>query len=177
MVEVVERNDAHGGTVRDGTAQPCYLPAEDRARVSATSEDSKAGDQDMPIAPGRLVKVGPPRLPPRKPTWESRSIIFRLPGGNIEAIDGWCYATLGVHVTPEWIGDDTLATVTLTHIPSRKAVVRVDSTEDAIAIAERLWDKCGEAFVRPGEDVDFTKVPQDVIDWVRECMKQRRHVQ
>ena len=121
-----------------------------------------------------LIPVGPPKAPPVLPTWsEPFTIIFRLPSGVIHSEDGVRYGTLGIHATLD--GDQP--PVTVTHLPSKVPLFFTDEVEDAVALAEKLWEVCADAFKRSGEEIDRSKISPPMMAWIRACQKARKVVQ
>lgn len=124
----------------------------------------------------------PPSLLPKahattnKPTWTECTVIFRETCGRIRAVDGVRYGTLAVHVTQDGNLEQGAAPVTVTHTPSKTAVGRTATVEDAMALAERLWDEAREALHHPGEEIDRSKIPAATMDWLRRCFLERRCV-
>ncbi len=123
----------------------------------------------MPLVP---VRPGPP--PTRTlPEWEETTVVFRFDGGRVVVEDGWRYGTLAVHPT---LPDEREVLIAVTHLPTRyKAVLRVKEVEDGIACAEHLWDKCSGLLVG-GDELDPSKVPADVVAWIKRCDKERKYV-
>lgn len=121
----------------------------------------------MPLVPTR-----PPVVPTTLPEWREMTIVFRLSSGAVHTEDGICYATLAVH--PSLSENDPA--VTVTHLPTKLAIFKVNEANDAVALVEQLWLKCADAFKRRGEDVDRSKVPPDVLQWIKECNLKRKAV-
>ena len=121
----------------------------------------------MPLVPTR-----PPTTPTQLPEWREMTIVFRLLGGAVHTEDGICYATLAVHPSL----DEKDAAVTVTHLPTKLSIFKVDEANDAVALVEQLWLKCADAFKRRGEDVDRTKIPTSVVNWIKECNAKRKAV-
>lgn len=121
----------------------------------------------MPLVPTR-----PPTLPVTLPEWREMTIVFRLPSGAVHTEDGICYATFAVHPSL----DEKDPAVTVTHLPTKLSIFKVDEANDAVALTEQLWLKCADAFKRRGEDVDRTKITPDVVAWIKECNAKRKTV-
>jgi hypothetical protein len=51
----------------------------------------------------------------------------------------------------------------------------VKEIEDGIACAEQLWDKCS-ALLAVNDELDPTKVPADVVEWIKRCDRERKCV-
>lgn len=119
-----------------------------------------------------LIKGLPP-TPIVKPEWHEMTLVFRFDSGRVHAEDAMRYGNFAVHCAIPGEKDETL--VVVTHIPTRLAVVRVTSTEDAAKIAERLWERCRDAFVEV-DNVKFEKIPADVLAWIKQCVVERRYV-
>jgi hypothetical protein len=98
------------------------------------------------------------------PEWQERTLIFRFDSGGVHAEDGWWYGTLAVHASLP--GEPDL--VVVTHTSTRLAILRLKEVEDAIAAAEILWRECRGAW-RYADDVDITKIPPHMIDWITRC--------
>lgn len=120
----------------------------------------------MPIVP-----VRPPVAPTVLPEWEERTMVFRYSSGAVYTCDCWQYGTLACHPT---LPDELHQLVAVTHVPSKLAVVRVREVDDAVAIAERLWETCRDAWIR--DEVDKTRIPADILKWITDCNLQRRKV-
>lgn len=121
----------------------------------------------MPLVPTR-----PPVVPTQLPEWYEMTIVFRLSCGAIHTEEGICYATLAVHPSL----DEKDAAVTVTHLPTKLAIFKVNEANDAVALVEQLWLKCADAFKRRGEDVDRTKISPAVAQWIKECNTKRKAV-
>lgn len=111
-----------------------------------------------------IVVVQPPPPPVLAVEWQEQDTVYRLPGGRVIVLESLRYGSLAVHAT---LPDDP-GTIVLTHLPSRIAIVRVETVEDAVAIAERLWDVCHTAWTDVW-DVNKSKIPADVEQWIRRC--------
>ena len=120
----------------------------------------------------RIISLLPtqPTAPP-DPEWVEGSLVFRMPWGGVHVADGWRYGELFVHAG---LPSD-LDYVVVTHVASKVAITRVQEVEDAITIAEILWRECRGAW-RCFDEVDKTKISQRMVDWIRECNKQRKLV-
>lgn len=119
-----------------------------------------------------LVPIGPPKVKKTAPQWAEMTIVFRQPAGNLLTEDGIRYGTLAVH--PSLNPSDPA--VTVTHLPTKLAVIKVKEVNCAVAFTEQLWDRCSEAFSRPGDDVDRSKIPANVLQWILRCSAQQRLV-
>lgn len=125
--------------------------------------------------PKLLVSAAAPTVPTVKPEWRETTLIFRHQSGRIEAVDAMAYGCLAVHGSLP--GEPaTSAPVVVTHSPTKLAVARVDEVEDAVAIAEHLWDTCRAALVTADKCVDVGKMTPETIQWIKQCNQQRRHV-
>ena len=120
--------------------------------------------------PKLLVSAAGPAIPVVPTEWREQTLIFRHRSGGVEAVDAMAYGCLAVHAA--LAGDR--AGVVVTHAPTKLAVARVDGVEDAVAIAEHLWATCRAAFVTPDKAVDVPKMPQEIVQWVVECNRQRK---
>lgn len=99
--------------------------------------------------------------------------MWRMDGGRVYTEDGYRYGTLAVHPT---LADEKEVLFALTHLPTRyKAILRVKEIEDGIACAERLWEKCGP-LLAVNDELDPTKVPADVVEWIKRCNRERKCV-
>lgn len=121
--------------------------------------------------PKLLVSAAGPVIPVVKPEWREQTLIFRHTSGRVEAVDAMAYGCLAVHGA---LPGETGAPVVVTHAPTKLAIVRVNEVEDAVAISERLWETCKPAFVTPDKDVDRSKIPPDVVEWIKQCNQQRK---
>lgn len=114
--------------------------------------------------------------PVQKPEWQETSIIFRDDCGTVRAVDGWRYGTLGVHATQDGDLSKGVAEVTVTHLTSKIAIIRVTEVEDALAVAERLWELCRPAFCSATDEPDRSKIPEAVVGWIKRCNQERKLV-
>lgn len=121
----------------------------------------------MPPVPTRRL----PATPVVKPEWVERHLVFRFPSGRVHAQLASWYGTLAVHPALPSEVDSSLYIVT--HTPTRLAIVKVATIEDAVTIAEYLWDNYRLAFYQI-DDVDKTKLPPNVVEWIGRCNKEKR---
>ncbi len=120
-----------------------------------------------------LIPVGPPKAPPVLPTWsEPFTLIFRLPSGAIHSEDGIRYGTLAIHATL----DEDQPAVTVTHLPTKTPMFYADEVEDAVALTEALWLRCGAALKRRGEEIERLLISADDMAWIKACQKARKAV-
>lgn len=109
----------------------------------------------MPIIPTFVA------IPALKPEWRETTLVFRFESGAVLAVDGWRYGTLVVHpVLPTEPRGAALMCVT--HAPTRLAILRIDSPEEAMTAAEWLWEVCPKAWTRPDYEVDRASIPAAV---------------
>jgi len=113
--------------------------------------------------------------PPPEPEWQEQTLVFRLPNQHIITEDGWRYGELFVHGALPGEMPERADLVVVSHVATRLAVLRVKEVEDAIAGAEILWTECRGAW-RYCDDVDVTKIPDRIREWVRECNRQQKLV-
>lgn len=121
----------------------------------------------MPLLPTR-----PPAPSVVLPEWREMTVVFRLEGGAVHTEDGIAYATLAVHPSL----NDSDPAVTVTHLPTKLAIFKVDEANDGVELVEQLWLKCADAFKRRGEDIDRTKIPPAVVQWIKECNAKRKAI-
>lgn len=121
-----------------------------------------------------LVIVGPPRAHRAPPVWTEHTAVFRDPSGRVLAEDGWRYGTLIVH--PTLPGDLTkgMPAVTVTHLPTLLAVLRVNDADDAMRAAEKLWSDAGDALVAKDADAVRARVSTAVREWI-EATNRSKH--
>lgn len=119
----------------------------------------------------QLIKIGPPPAPTLKPEWNERTLLFRGPGGTVVQADGMRLGTLHVHPT---LDAQPVQGFAVTHAPSKLAVAIVDGLDDAIAVAERLWQTCAAAFVQVDREPDKSKIPSATVEWIKRCNRSRR---
>ena len=107
-----------------------------------------------------MILTGPPPTPVIPAQWRELTVVFRLPTGRILTVDGHALGTLAVH--PSW---DTDSGVTITHLPTKLVVARMEDAAGAVQAVEWLWERCRHVWIK--HEVDPAAVPQDVMDWIR----------
>ncbi len=130
----------------------------------------------MPPIPQKIKAKLKPQVEDAESWTEKEITLIPYDKSEKQTVKVLAYGGLAVHKYVFEDAKEKMGKYVITHIASHREACVVKTEEDAMLIAEHLWDHYRSVFRWRAKEEVKKESPKEMIDWINECGKAGKYV-